>query len=91
MTLTLQTIGILLHYAWSPHEHPDCLAQAGGWRESINALQREGLIEAKQQPRFDATYEVTGKGMVYVEAIRHTPLPTLYQEWRVPNTFPSQS
>lgn len=81
--LSLGAIGILLHYYYSPEEHPDCRDNPPHWRISIDDLMQKGLLTYREQPsQFGATYQTTERAMVYVEAIRSLPLPE--QQWLMP-------
>lgn len=83
MTLTPYEIEIVLHYYYSPEEHPECAGNSPAWRSSVDMLLAEGVLQLRKEPsQYGATYESTERSRVYIEALKDVPLPV--QKWVMP-------
>jgi hypothetical protein len=83
--MTLSEIGLLLHYYYSPEEHPDIESGGKGWvRQGLASLIHFGLVAPRQvRCESGSSYEVLERGSVYVKAIQAVPLPV--QVWVIPD------
>lgn len=91
MIPNLSTLEYLLRIYWSPLEHPDAwMLQGGnaeGHRKALNWLRTEGLIDMCSplcDDEHPSCYHVTARGKVYIEHIRHLPLPVEDKRWVMP-------
>lgn len=74
-------IGILLHYATTPGDHPLMSDPPPIWRETINRFIADGLLARDESGA--AAYAATDKLRAYTDALQRVPLPV--QVWVTPN------
>jgi cytochrome c-type biogenesis protein CcmE len=82
MNLTLMQIELVLHYYYSPDEHPYVVAHTAGCQQAINGLLQAGLLERCTDDH--RNFKTTDKATVYVESIRNLPQPVQKTEWVMP-------
>lgn len=81
--LTLIQIGLVLHYHYSPVEHPYIDTEPKAFGIAIRGLIDAGLLVPHHRTdEYSASYKTTEKAAVYVEAIRALPLPV--NQWVMP-------
>ena len=72
-------IGICFHYFVSPGDYEGESVGSPIWRETINELINDGLLESSNGDE-DQTYRPTDKLYAYCEALTRMPLPV--REWK---------
>ena len=81
--MTLMEIELVLHYYWSPEEHPYAFQQDRAYKNAINTLIEAGLLELRvERDEHGANWRTTEKAAVYVEAVRAVPMPEC--KWVIP-------
>jgi hypothetical protein len=68
---------VLMHYYYSPEEHPDFERNPPVWEPTVDKLIRAGLVMLRMQGA--TAYVITEKGSAHVEALLNFPLPV--QRW----------
>ena len=77
--MTPYELGVILHYHWSPNDHPDIVRRPPVWFSTMDDFTRQGLLLPTTG---GATYyKISARGRAFVAALQQVPLPT--PTWQV--------